>query len=163
MKSILRFALASLLTFTLSPSTALAHTDLPHSAGPVKKIQKDWGIAADAKRVTRTINITMVDTMRFSPDHITIKLGDVVRFRINNSGQMLHELVLGTQAELNDHAAMMLKHPDMTHSEPYMVHVKPAATGEIVWRFNRLGEFGFACLIAGHFQAGMVGKISVLA
>jgi hypothetical protein len=35
----------------------------------------------------------------------------------------------------------------------------PGKTGEIVWTFNRAGEFDFACLIAGHYQAGMVGKI----
>jgi plastocyanin len=29
--------------------------------------------------------------------------------------------------------------------------------------FNRPGEFDFACLIAGHYQAGMVGKITVTA
>ncbi|MFS8086585.1 MAG: plastocyanin, partial [Acidobacteriota bacterium] len=28
---------------------------------------------------------------------------------------------------------------------------------------NRPGEFDFACLIAGHFQAGMVGKVRVAA
>lgn len=42
-----------------------------------------------------------------------------------------------------------------------MVHVPPGWTGEILWTFNRAGEFGFACLIAGHYQAGMVGKVSV--
>ncbi|MEY3917499.1 MAG: putative multicopper oxidase, partial [Pseudomonadota bacterium] len=29
------------------------------------------------------------------------------------------------------------------------------------WLFNREGEFDFACLIPGHYQAGMVGKIRV--
>jgi len=40
--------------------------------------------------------------------------------------------------------------------------VPAGKTGEIVWTFNRGGEFDFACLIAGHYQAGMVGKISVI-
>ena len=30
----------------------------------------------------------------------------------------------------------------------------------MVWRFNRAGTFKFACLIAGHFEAGMVGTIT---
>jgi len=57
----------------------------------------------------------------------------------------------------------MLKHPTMEHDEPYMAHVRPGNTGEIVWTFNRAGEFDFACLMAGHYQAGMVGKIQVAA
>lgn len=38
----------------------------------------------------------------------------------------------------------------MAHEEPYMAHVGP-------------GSFDFACLMAGHYQAGMAGKISVAA
>jgi uncharacterized cupredoxin-like copper-binding protein len=39
--------------------------------------------------------------------------------------------------------------------------VAPGGTGEIVWRFNRAGRFDFACLVPGHYQAGMTGEISV--
>ena len=49
----------------------------------------------------------------------------------------------------------------MEHDEPNMAHVKPGATGEIVWQFTKAGEFQFACLIPGHFEAGMVGKVVV--
>ena len=49
----------------------------------------------------------------------------------------------------------------MEHDEPYMPHVAPGETVEIVWTFNRAGDFAFACLIAGHYQAGMVGDIAV--
>jgi uncharacterized cupredoxin-like copper-binding protein len=59
------------------------------------------------------------------------------------------------------HAALMLKFPSMEHDEPYMAHVPSGKSGEIVWTFNRPGSFEFACLIAGHYQAGMVGKIVV--
>ena len=68
-----------------------------------------------------------------------------------------------TQKELEEHAALMLKFPAMEHEEPYMAHVAPDKTGEIIWNFNRAGDFDFACLIAGHFQAGMKGKIKVAA
>jgi uncharacterized cupredoxin-like copper-binding protein len=55
----------------------------------------------------------------------------------------------------------MLKHPGMEHDEPYMIHDKPGARGPLVWNFNRAGEFQFACLVAGHYQAGMKGTITV--
>jgi uncharacterized cupredoxin-like copper-binding protein len=44
-----------------------------------------------------------------------------------------------------------------------MAHVAPGRTGRIVWTFNRPGDFDFACLVAGHYQAGMVGRITVSA
>jgi uncharacterized cupredoxin-like copper-binding protein len=63
--------------------------------------------------------------------------------------------------ELKQHAALMKKHPGMEHDEAYMAHVRPGKRGEIVWQFTRAGEFYYACLLPGHFEAGMVGKIVV--
>lgn len=57
----------------------------------------------------------------------------------------------------------MVKFPNMEHDEPYMAHVGAGKTSEIVWNFNQAGSFDFACLIAGHYQAGMRGKITVAA
>ena len=71
--------------------------------------------------------------------------------------------VIGTKAENAKHAELMIKFPNMEHDEPYMAHVNPGKTGEIIWNFNRPGEFEFACLIAGHYQAGMVGQVVVTA
>lgn len=144
---------------------ALAHEGAPHAKASVSAIkeQKPWGIAADAASARRTIDITMSDTMRFSPDLIEVRQGEVVKLVVRNRGAVLHEIVLGTKSELQAHAALMAKFPDMAHDEPYMAHVKPAASGELVWNFNRAGEFDFACLIPGHYQAGMVGRIRVLA
>jgi uncharacterized cupredoxin-like copper-binding protein len=84
-----------------------------------------------------------------------------VKFVIRNAGKMLHEMVIGTKQELDEHAALMAKFPDMEHDEPFMAHVAPGKTGLIVWNFNRPGQFHYACLIAGHYQAGMVGSIQV--
>jgi uncharacterized cupredoxin-like copper-binding protein len=147
-------------------SNAMAHNDETHTkpAGHVKKEQKDWGIAGDAKMVKRTIEISMADTMRFSPDKIDVKQGETVKFIVKNtSTAVLHEFVIGTKKENEEHAALMLKFPTMEHSEPYMAHVGAGKTGQIIWTFNKLGDFDFACLIPGHYQAGMVGKIKVIA
>jgi uncharacterized cupredoxin-like copper-binding protein len=146
-------------------SLSLAHGDgaKTHKPAAVIKEQKDWGIAGDARSVTRTVTLTMDDNMRFTPDKLSFRQGETVRFVIRNQGKLLHELVIGTKKELDEHAAMMLKFPAMAHDEPYMAHVSAGKTGGIIWTFNRPGEFDFACLIAGHYQAGMVGKISVAA
>jgi uncharacterized cupredoxin-like copper-binding protein len=145
----------------LAAPHALAHGDAHKKPAAIKKEQKPWGIAGDARTVKRTIEIAMTDAMRFAPDRLTVRQGETVRLLIRNNGRMLHELVIGTQKELDEHAALMVKFPNMEHDEPYMAHVDPGKTGQIVWHFNRAGEFDFACLIAGHYQAGMVGKITV--
>lgn len=133
-----------------------------HGSGAVVLEQKPWGIAGDPARVSRTIRITMTDDMRFSPSKLTIQRGEVIRFEVVNAGKILHEMVIGTRQELDAHAALMLKHPDMEHDEPYMAHVEAGQSTPIVWHFNRAGKFHFACLIPGHFQAGMTGDIEVL-
>jgi uncharacterized cupredoxin-like copper-binding protein len=144
-------------------TTAQAHEQTSHSKArvAVAKEQKPWGIAGDARAVTRTIQLTMTDNMRFTPERIEVRQGDTVKFVVKNHGKMLHEFVIGTKKELDEHAALMLKFPNMEHDEPYMTHVKSAGTGDVVWHFNRAGEFDFACLIAGHYQAGMVGRVVV--
>lgn len=141
---------------------ALAHGDMhAKAAAPVKKEQKEWGIAGDAKSVNRTITLVMDDAMRFTPNAITVKQGETVRFVVQNKGKLLHEMVIGTRAELESHAAMMMKFPNMEHDEPYMAHVSAGKAGNLIWTFNKAGEFDFACLVAGHYQAGMTGKITV--
>ena len=131
--------------------------------GAVVKEQKDWGMAADRAAARRTIEVVMGDDMKFSPDRIDVKQGETMRIVVKNRGRMLHEFVLGTPQELQEHAALMLKFPDMHHDEPYMVHVAPGESGEMVWTFNRAGDFDFACLVPGHYQAGMRGKVHVAA
>ena len=78
-----------------------------------------------------------------------------------NTGQQVHEFVLGTSASLDEHAEMMKKFPGMEHEEPYMLHVAPGEGGEITWKFSESGEFAFGCLIPGHYDAGMKGTVSV--
>ena len=137
-----------------------AHTKAAASA-PVVKEQKPWGIAADPREAKRRIEIRMSDNMRFTPSHLDITEGETLRLRAVNQGKVLHEIVIGTPDELQAHAELMKKHPGMEHDEPYMAHVNAGRRGEITWTFNRPGDFEFACLIAGHFDAGMRGTIRV--
>ena len=143
---------------------ALSHGEM-HKDKPkaVKKEQMPWGIAGDAKNASRTIETSMTDGMRFSPDKIEVRQGDTVRFVLKNNGKLMHEFVMGTKKDLDEHAELMRKFPNMEHDEPYMAHIPPGKTGEIVWTFNRPGNFNFACLIGGHYQSGMVGTIKVMA
>ncbi len=152
------------LPWALVATSAHAHGEQHGQAGgPVVKEQKPWGIAAEPRTASRTVEIRMTDDMKLSPSHLEVREGETLRLRAVNNGKLMHEIVLGTTEELKAHAAMMKKHPGMEHDEPYMAHVPPGRRGEIIWTFNRVGEFEFACLIAGHFEAGMRGTIRVKA
>lgn len=124
-------------------------------------VEKSFGRTGDPAQIDRTIEIEGRDTMRFTPDRIVVKQGETIRFVVRNRGTQLHEAVLGTSADLQRHAELMRKFPAMEHDEPFMVHVAPGGQGEIIWQFTQAGEFRFACLIPGHFEAGMTGSITV--
>lgn len=116
------------------------------------------GIAAKA---SRTVQIDMTDNMRFTPSSVEVKLGETVRFIVKNSGQVKHEMVLGTEKELKEHYELMKKNPDMEHADENMVTVAPGKAGEIVWQFTKAGRIEFACLQPGHLEAGMKGLVTV--
>lgn len=148
----------------ISANTVFAHGNEVHPGTTAESVkeQKEWGIAGDPSSVKRTIDIRMLDSMRFAPDRIDVRQGETVRLRIANAGKAMHEYVLGTRQYLDEHAEMMKKFPNMEHDEPYMAHVAPGKKAEIVWTFNRAGDFDFGCLLPGHYEAGMVGKVRVL-
>lgn len=121
------------------------------------------GQPGDAKKVSRTITVDMSDAMRFTPDTISVKRGETIRFVVKNNGKIKHEFNLGSAAQLQAHAEMMQKMPGMQHAEPNSVSVEPGKTGEVIWQFTQAGTVDIACLYPGHFAAGMKGSIQVVA
>ncbi len=162
MKSILIASVLSLATLSLS---SVAYADAGHGHGASKEKQQDHASVAgkpgDAAKVSRTVEVDMNDTMRFTPANIAVKKGETIKFVVKNSGKITHEMVLGSMKELQEHAAMMKKMPGMVHADDNMVVVEPGKTGEIIWQFTNAGKFDFACLQPGHFEAGMKGNVAV--
>ena len=153
------------LAFSLGVSAVLAHGDAKHpqkGARPISKEETTFGREGDPKKVSRTIKVGMDDRMRFTPAEITVRRGETVRFRVANSGKAMHEMVIGTMDELKKHAELMKQHPGMEHDEPYMAHVGPGKTGSLVWQFTKVGAFYYGCLVPGHFESGMLGKLKVV-
>ena len=111
--------------------------------------------------VSRTIRVTMNDTMRFDPAEIEVGAGETVRFLVRNDGRIRHEMVLGTAEELREHMEMMRSMPGMKHEDANMISLAPGETGEIVWQFTTPGTVEFACLVPGHYESGMKGDIRV--
>jgi uncharacterized cupredoxin-like copper-binding protein len=103
----------------------------------------------------------MADNMRYTPSEIQVKKGETVRFVVKNVGKVRHELSLGTEKELLEHLEQMKKNPGMEHDEPSKITLDAGKQGEIVWQFTKAGTVNFACLMPGHFEAGMKGQVKV--
>lgn len=161
----IKFAFPIAAALALSSTLALAHGDEEHAVARKYEASKveptDFGQEGNPGKVTKTVKVDMTDNMRFTPAAVKVRRGDTVKFVVHNDGKVLHEMVLGTRQAIQAHAALMKKFPEMEHADSNMAHVKPGRSGEIVWQFTKAGEFQFACLQPGHYEAGMVGKVVV--
>jgi uncharacterized cupredoxin-like copper-binding protein len=158
--------IAVAVTLALAAGAAWSHGGSHEKKEAAKPAQVNaeehaFGRAGDPKKAARTIQVGMDDTMHFTPGDMVLKKGETVKFVVRNDGKIMHEMVIGTMKELNEHAELMRKFPNMEHDEPYMAHVAPGKRDELVWQFTRAGEFFYACLIPGHLEAGMIAKITV--
>jgi uncharacterized cupredoxin-like copper-binding protein len=140
-----------------------------------------FGHPAKSDQATRTVELTLGD-MYFEPKSLAVREGETVRFVLVNKGQLLHEFNLGDAAMHAAHQQEMLKmvasgmltstgmkhdgmagmdHGGMKHDDPNSVLVEPGKTAELTWTFTKATDLEFACNIPGHYQAGMVGKVSI--
>jgi len=122
------------------------------------------GEPGDPKKPARTVKVRMLEgdkKMVYEPAQIEVRKGEQIRFVVQNDGEEDHEFVLATVPENRKHGELMKKFPDMEHADPNATRVLPYANRELLWKFTKLGEFEFACLIPGHYEAGMHGKIIV--
>lgn len=114
--------------------------------------------------VDRTLDIRMSDAMRFTPDRIEVRAGETLRLRVFNDGKVPHELVLGTDAEIAEHAQEMKQgkaHEPHEHAGGASIELDPGKSGELVVRFAKAMTLQMACLVPGHYEAGMRGKVEV--
>ena len=123
-----------------------------------------FGQPGDPKIPARLVLVTANEgngEMTFSPSSVAVKTGEQIRFKISNHGELDHEFVIGTPAEIAEHAELMKKFPEMEHEDPSATRMKTKGASEILWKFSKPGDFVFACLIPGHMEGGMIGKIAV--
>lgn len=153
---------ALVLAALLAGGSTAAHDDAHHPmSGQAAASPVPFGRAADAGQAKRSIAIGMNDRLRFTPAEVAVRKGEVVRFVVSNSGKLPHEFILGTLAELKQHAQSMQQHPGMEHDAPHMAKVTPGNSRSVTWQFTESGEFYYGCLVPGHFEAGMLGKVVV--
>jgi len=110
---------------------------------------------------TRTVVIDMDDKLRFAPERWEALEGEALRLVVINSGKVRHELVIGEQKELMEHAKRMRDAPQGHHHSDNAVSVEPGQAVVLRWSFKSPGTWGMAYFELGHFEVGMVGEIIV--
>ena len=122
------------------------------------------GEPGNPKKPARTVRVTMREgdgKMMYVPEKVEVRRGEQIKFVIRNNGELDHEFILATTEENLKHAKEMMKNPEMEHDDPNAQRLAPKQVKEIVWKFTKAGTFEFGCLIPGHREAGMTGKVIV--
>lgn len=111
--------------------------------------------------VSRNVAITLSEQFRFDLETITVGFGETLLLSFQNTGQQTHDWIFGTALEISEYMEMMRLFPDREQNAPQNIQLKPGEEHELVWQFNNPGSFEYACLQPGHYEAGMLGGVSV--
>ncbi len=139
--------------------------DHSHDSTPAHDDHAALPTGPSALVVSRSIDVRMDDQMRFTPSNIEVRAGETIRFVVHNAGKTAHEMVLGSDAEIREHAQAMQQgagHTDgHSHGSGAAITVAAGQKGELVVRFDQASTLQMACLIPGHYEAGMRGTVRV--
>lgn len=160
-------------------AATLTFASLPTWAGEAASFA--FGEPAPASKATRNVEVHMKD-IAFEPRALEVKAGETVRFVLINEGKLPHEFNLGDKAMHAEHQKQMIamqgklfsgqmNHEGMDHGQ--MEHgahghdtgntvlVQPGQRAELTWTFRKSAPIEFACNVPGHYQAGMVGPLTI--
>ena len=147
-------------------------------SGPIKQI----GEKGKLNEVSRTVTIKMYDNY-FEPNQINIKKDETIKFIVLNVGELVHEFNIATKEMHIKHQPEMMmmveneiilpdkvdkekmrqmakKNPAMGHSHSNSVLLSPGEKGELVWKFSNKAKLEAACNVPGHYEVGMIAKIT---
>ena len=141
---------------TPAPSTAatIAPTVIPPTAAPASPVASAAGLGFTPGTTAspRVIEITTNDNLQFSPGFIQVARGDTVTFKVHNTGEAVHEFMVGpAKAALAD-----------VEGTPEVADIAGGETKSLTTTFDGDGPYAFACHAPGHFEHGMVGYIQVV-
>lgn len=138
---------------------------------------------ATAGEADRTIRVEAGD-MWFDPESLNVAPGETIRFEITNTGNLVHEFVIGDAEAQAAHREMMREmggahggagHGDDGHGDGghHMtegqhggampaVTLAPGERAALVWTAPENGDsLEYACNIPGHYESGMSGSIDL--
>lgn len=136
-----------------------------HSHGETPTAEHDPTMSAQV--ISRSIEVRMDDQMRFTPSSLTVQAGETIRFVLHNAGRTEHEMVLGNPQEIAAHAQAMKQAAStggqMQHAHGTGVEITLGAGQKAEWvvNFPQATALEMACLIPGHYEAGMRGTVEV--
>jgi uncharacterized cupredoxin-like copper-binding protein len=168
--------------FALALNTSMAIAGPSGGGGHGHGHSGDNGEPGKKSQVTRTIKVEMYDNY-FKPEKFNVKKGETIRFIVANKGRLVHEFNVGThkqhmahqkemmmmidhgvlEADKINHDKMKMKMPNgetMEHNDPNSVLLEPGKTGDIIWKFSKKADLEIGCNVPGHYDAGMVGKVT---
>lgn len=126
-----------------------------------------FGEPGDPAKADRTVEVLLKD-IAFEPDRLQVKAGETVRFVLINQGQLPHEFNLGDKVMHVEHQKQMLAMAGHVHGGTAHDHdtantvlVMPGKRAELTWTFRGSAPIEFACNVPGHYQAGMVGPVTI--
>jgi uncharacterized cupredoxin-like copper-binding protein len=108
-----------------------------------------------------SISLTMTD-FTFLPNTLTVPAGKEITMSVTNGGAVAHDFMimkLGHEVSGNGHVGAA------EHANVYWEHEMLEAGQTQQTKFtapNEPGEYQIVCGVAGHFEAGMVGKLIVV-
>ena len=134
--------------------------------------------------VSKTIEIKMYDNY-FEPKEIKIKKNETIRFLITNYGELVHEFNIATREMHLNHQDEMMKMMEygillgdkidkqkmkelskkdhsLAHTHKNSLLLEPNQSGELIWRFSKDIVLEAACNVPGHYDSGMITKITNL-
>lgn len=143
------------------PGSTAADTDTT-MAGDDDHSEFAFGEPADAAEADRVVEITASDDFRFDPASITVTAGEIVTFRVVNTGAIPHDFTLGDEGTQQAHAEEMEEMAGMAMpDEPNAIEIGPGETRELTWHFTEPGNLLIGCHQVGHYEAGMKAEVLV--
>jgi uncharacterized cupredoxin-like copper-binding protein len=113
----------------------------------------------NSSKASTKIDITMTD-FQFQPNTFTVPAGQEISLNATNSGGVVHSFVIMKQGQSAGTEYNAEDQPNVY----WEVEVQPGGSAETSFTApDAPGEYEFICHIPGHVQAGMVGKLKVVA
>lgn len=100
------------------------------------------GGGASPTTSAQTVSLNALDSFKFDPNTITVKVGQPIHVSIANKGTLEHSFVID---------ALSVKQE----------HIQGGASADVTFTPATAGTYQFYCDTPGHQAAGMVGTLTV--
>lgn len=105
------------------------------------------GCSADAT----VVKIEETAALKMNPATASVTAGEKVCFEVTNTAGFAHDFYVGPTADVEArNYAALVGIPEFT-----------SGTQQVAWTVPASGSFEYACLVAGHLEAGMKGTITI--